>query len=105
MSFWRIFNNLIRHDDSPDEIKRATCACEWLADNGLRLRKVCSAQQIEIISVIAEFWYEQKTAPSYKILRETLERNSTVLGVVDVIAEYEADANLRIRMSKVSASF
>ena len=96
MSFWRIFNNLIRHDDSPDEIKRATCACEWLADNGLRLRKVCSAQQIEIISVIAEFWYEQKTAPSYKILRETLERNSTVLGVVDVIAEYEAEEDLQI---------
>ena len=96
MSFWRIFHNLIRHDDTPDEVQRATYACEWLSENGLRLRKICSPQQTEIISCIGQFWFKQKTAPSYKILRETLERNSIVMGVVDVIAEYEAVEGLQL---------
>ena len=96
MSFWRIFHNLVRHDDSPEETARANKACEWLAENGLKLRQICSNQQMEIISQIACFWYKEKIAPSYAILRETLERNSTVLGVIDEIAEYESQEELKI---------
>ena len=96
MSFWRIFHNLVRHDDSPEETARANKACEWLAENGLKLRQICSSQRIEILSQIACFWYKEKMAPSYAILRETIERNSTVLGVIDEIADYESQEELKI---------
>ena len=92
MSFWRIFHNLVRQDDSIEETKRATEACIWLTENVSNLRKVCTVQQIEILTCIGTFWYNNKLAPSYAIVRETLERNSaTIPGLNETIAEYEEE--------------
>jgi hypothetical protein len=37
------------------------------------------------------FWFNQRTAPSYKIIKETLEYKSVAPGVLDLLTEYEED--------------
>lgn len=96
MSFWRLFHNLIRQDDTQEEIDRATEACVWLADNILSVRRVSSAQQIEIITAVHTFWFNHRTAPSFHILKDTLERKATSPGVLEELAEYEEQTDLAI---------
>jgi len=38
LSYWRIFHNVIRHDDTKEEVERATEACVWLADPYVKTR-------------------------------------------------------------------
>lgn len=96
MSFWRLFHNLVRHDDTQPEVDRATEACVWLADNILSVRKVCSSQQIEIIAAIHTFWFNHRSAPSLNILRETLERKATGPGVLEELNSYEEQEGMSI---------
>lgn len=96
MSYWRIVHNLVRQDETPEETERATQACNWMADNILRLRRVCTTQQIEILKYISNFWHTNKCAPSFAILKETIERKSAAPGVLEVLAEYDEEEGLTI---------
>lgn len=96
MSYWRLFHNLIRHDDQQAEIDRATEACVWLADNMLSVRKVTSLPQIEILSAIQTFWFNHRTAPSFQILKETLERKNATPGIMGELSAYEEQEDLSI---------
>ncbi|MEI6389391.1 MAG: hypothetical protein WCQ50_22520 [Spirochaetota bacterium] len=100
MSFWRLFHNLIRHDDSEPETERATEACGWLADNFLSIRKISSSQQIEILSQIHNFWFNQKSAPSLQILKETLERKTNQPGTLELLGQYEEQEALVIHSTQ-----
>ena len=96
MSYWRLFHNLIRHDDTQTEVDRATEACVWLAENILPLRRVTNLQQIEILSSIHAFWFNHRSAPSYQILKETLERGNTTAGIMEEFSLYDEQEDLTI---------
>ena len=101
MSFWRIFHNVVRQDDSQEEIYRATESCVWLAENFISLRKVLTVQQIEVLTYVNTFWFNQRTAPSYKIIKETLEYKSVSPGILELLTEYEEDVeNLTVNSPK-----
>ena len=94
MTFWRIYHSLVRQDDSEEEIARATKACMWLAENAMRIRPIITIQQIEILTQVNMFWYTQKSAPSHVIIKETLERKSTVPGILEILSEYDEQEGL-----------
>lgn len=96
MSFWRIVHNLVRHNDTPTEVDRATEACVWLAENFLRLRKVCKPSEIELLTHVHTFWFNHKSAPSFQIVKETIERKSSAPGVIELLSEYEEQEGLTI---------
>lgn len=96
MSFWRLFHNLVRQDDTEEESNRATEACGWLADNFLSVRKISSSQQIEILSQVHSFWFNHKTAPSLQILKDTLERKSNQPGTLELLSEYDEQEGLTL---------
>jgi hypothetical protein len=89
--------NLVRQGDEPAEHSRSIEACVWLAENLTTFRRVCTTTQIEILQHVYSFWYNHKTAPSYTILRENIERKSTHPGVLDELGSYEEEvSNLKI---------
>jgi len=89
-SFDRIFHNLIRHSDKPEELKRASDACSWLSDHLSTIRKVSDATESELIGYVYNFWVTHKKSPSMDILKDIIERKATSPLAVERLAEYEA---------------
>jgi hypothetical protein len=68
----------------------------WLADNILALRKVSTPQQTDILASVHSFWFNHRTAPSFKILQDTLERKNSNPGVMEELSQYEHEEDLTI---------
>ena len=88
-SFDRIFHNLLRHSDAPEEGQRATDACSWLSDHLATFRKISDPTEAELIGFIYNFWSVHKKAPSLDILKESIERKSTSPILLERVTEYE----------------
>lgn len=88
-SFDRIFHNLIRHSDKPEELKRASDACSWLSDHLTTVRRVSDATESELVGYVYNFWSTHKKSPSIEILKDVLERKATSPLAAERLAEYE----------------
>lgn len=94
-NFWRLFHSLVRQSDTPEELQRATDSCVWLAENTAGLRKAISVQESEILSYVISYWTKHKKAPSFDILKESIERKSTSPGIMEKLSEYSELEDLR----------
>lgn len=95
-NFDRIFINLIRQKDTPEEIKRSTDACTWFVENMTTMRRISTPADLELYGFIYSYWSDHKKAPSLTILKEIIEKKSTTPGVTEQFNQFEEAEGLKI---------
>ena len=96
-NFNKLFFNLIRQSDSPEEIKRSTDACTWFVENMTTMRRVSSPVELELYGYIYSYWSDHKKAPSLTILKEITEKKSSTPGVTEQFNQFEeSEEDLKI---------
>lgn len=73
-TFWAMFYSLIAHSESDKEMLRAKKALTWLNGELHIIRRHCSSNEIELLSIVHQHFVEHAAAPSYDLIKHLLER-------------------------------
>lgn len=87
----RLLKSVIRNNESPEEHTRSSEACGWMVSQMPQIRAYLDTPHIEILQVIASFWYNEKVAPSREILEDTLALRQTSTADLQITLEEALD--------------
>ncbi len=89
-NFWRLFHNMLRHGNTPDDIQRAKDGYTWTIDKSTTIRKINGGDEMALIGAIWKCSSDDRALPGYSIVKDYIEAQTQNEGLLTQLEEYES---------------